>query len=151
MLTYLSPDNREGQEQKDRTEIKNGYLVTEVLQTDGTPVSLATVMIYSEIRGELVMHKVLMTGINGKTEPVCFQIRNHGMLVCEGTPSDMPAMFTIRVEYSGYYTNIHKNAQVLPDTLAVQTSYMIPLAFGSKNAPGDEKISEASVRPAKKF
>ena len=108
MLTYLSPDNQTGTDGTDRQKTKNGYLVVEVLETDKTPISLASVMIYSEYRGELMMHKVLLTGINGKTEPICFQIKNQGIMVCEGAPSDIPAKFTIRVEYNGFYTKTRR-------------------------------------------
>lgn len=150
MLTFLSPEDQTGPGQTDRRG-KNGFLIVEVLRTDGSPISLATVMIYSEIQSEIIMCKVLQTGINGKTEPVCFNFAQKNVYVCGGAPIALPAKFTIRVEYSGYYTNVYKNAQIPPDILAVQTSYMVPLAFGTKNLPGQEKIFEASLHPITKF
>lgn len=151
MLTFISPDDQKGPEQTNRQNSKNGFLVVEVLQTDRTPLSLSAVMIYSENQGEVVTHKVLYTGINGKTEPICFDIINQKLLLCGGFPVASPPKFTIRVEYNGFYTNIYKNVQIFADTLAVQTCFMTPLAFGMKNMPGLEKTFEASVRPVAKY
>ena len=150
MLTFLSPDEQKSPGATNQQN-KNGFLVVEVLHTDETPISLAAVMIYSENKGELVTHKVLQTGINGKTEPICFHFIDQNIIICSGIPIASPANFFIRVEYGGYYTNIYKNAHVVPDMLAIQTSYMIPLAFGMKNTPGLEKIYEALVRPVTKL
>jgi hypothetical protein len=150
MHTFLSPDGQPGLVQTGRQE-NNGFLIVEVLLTDRTPISLATVMIYSEVQDQITMYKVLQTGINGKTEPVCFNFAENNVYICGGAPIALPAKFTIRVEYSGFYTNLYKNAQIPKDTLSVQTSLMIPLAFGTKNLPGQEKIYEALLRPIIQF
>lgn len=139
-------------------EMQNGYLTVRVVSSvDDSPVSKATVMIYSEDEGRPVTNKVLETGIDGNTEKIALPAPAKKYSLSATSVIVPYSRWTIRVEYPGYYTNVYKNSQVFADTTTIQESRMDPLPFGVRNAPGMEKVytiptppTPAAGRPAQK-
>lgn len=122
-------------------EMQNGYLTVRVISSvDDSPLSRATVMIYSEDEGRPVTNKVLETGIDGNTEKIALLAPAKKYSLTATSVVVPYSRYTIRVEFPGYYTNVYKNAQVFADTTTIQESRMDPLPFGVRNAPGMEKV-----------
>ncbi len=127
--------------------MEDGFLTVEVISgRDDTPIPRATVMIYSEENG-LIMQRVLLTGINGKTETVALSAPAKRFSLMEISVIIPYSRYTIRIESQGYYTNVYRNAQVFADTLSIQTSRMTPLPFGVRGGPEIEKIFDIPERP----
>ncbi len=122
-------------------EMQNGYLTVRVVSSiDDSPLSRATVMIYSEDQGRPVTNKVLETGIDGNTEKIALPAPAKKYSLSATSVVVPYSRYTIRVEFPGYYTNVYKNSQVFADTTTIQESRMDPLPFGVRNAPGMEKV-----------
>jgi hypothetical protein len=122
-------------------EMQNGYLTVRVVSSvDDSPLSRATVMIYSEDQGRPVTNKVLETGIDGNTEKIALPAPAKKYSLSATSVVVPYSRYTIRVEFPGFYTNVYKNSQVFADTTTIQESRMDPLPFGVRNAPGMEKV-----------
>ena len=141
MLIYSNEQNTHAPGNPGNIEMQDGYLTVRVVSSvDDSPMSRATVMIYSEDHGRPVTNKVLETGIDGNTEKVALSAPAKKYSLTATSIIVPYSRYTIRVEFPGFYTNVYQNSQVFADTTTIQESRMDPLPFGVRNAPGMEKV-----------
>lgn len=143
MLIYADAQgNREAPSRPPASiEMQDGFLtVRAVSSVDDSPLTRATVMIYSEDQGRPQTQKVLETGVDGNTEKVALSAPAKKYSLSATSVVVPYSRYTIRVEFPGFYTNVYKNAQIFADTTTTQESRMDPLPFGVKNTTGMEKV-----------
>ena len=140
MLIYSNEQNTHAPSNPVNIEMQDGYLTVRVVSSvDDSPMSRATVMIYSEDHGRPVTNKVLETGIDGNTEKVALSAPAKKYSLTATSIIVPYSRYTIRVEFPGFYTNVYQNSQVFADTTTIQESRMDPLPFGVRNDPGMKK------------
>lgn len=108
--------------------VNTGSLVVFVLDAGGAlPIPGAKVTIYNagEINGQPVAE--LISGENGKTEPLYVRTLQVPITDIPQQRTNMISLYDVVVKLPGYYTVISRNIPVYPQVMSVQPIYMVPM------------------------